>query len=145
MLKDHLPNFLYEESEIMNAIVEAIESEIQRLNNYIDSQLSSLFIETATGKALDRIGLLARVKRLSGESDENFRKRILASIQGVTGVKSVISSIIKSILGVEPVLNEPSPGVLNIQVDAVNGNPQYLKDTKENVEKVKVAGVQVKW
>jgi len=145
VIKDYLPRFLYEESEIMNAIVEALEQEIEAFNTYASQRILMAFIDLAEGEFLDRIGKLAQVER-KGMSDSEYRVEIKASILSTAGTLEVINNLLKNFFE-SFTLEEPGAGQLKITVTddsfLLSGNSQDI--VYRAIDKVKVAGVLIEW
>lgn len=86
--------------------------------------INSMNIEQAIGAFLDSLGAMWGIARLEGESDGEYRKRILASASRGSGFASSIANAIGNVLGVTKVVvldnGNEDPAVL--PVDAA-GNP----------------------
>lgn len=68
----------FDENSSTHALIEALLSQTNRIDDELDDIYHQQHIDTATGGQLERIGDLVDVQRQSGESDEKLRSRIKA-------------------------------------------------------------------
>jgi len=141
-VKKYVPSFVYEESEILDAVLEAVETEFQNFQSYIEQEILKWYIDTATGEALDRIGLLAGVKR-AGRGDEEYRAAIKSQILATAGTEEVLLTIAKDLSDETAEVSDYGPGQVEIKVNAeAVGGKAGQAILKESINRAKVAGVQ---
>lgn len=84
LFQNMLSNFLewdgvYKEDSIDRALLKSEANSLYRISKEIDKNLRSRFIITAKGNDLDIIGEGMNRPRLAGESDENYKKRLIVN------------------------------------------------------------------
>lgn len=75
-LRREQPGIVVPEDSDGRDIVETFKRQMDRLDMEIDELHEQRFVDTATGKHLERIGARFGVEKKEGESEEKFRKRI---------------------------------------------------------------------
>jgi len=144
-MRQYLPAFIYEESELLDALIAAIEDEIENYKNYVDQKVLGWYIETASGDELDRIGLLAGVSR-NGRDDTDYRTAIKSKILSTAGTKEVLLSISKNLTDETAEVSDYAAGQVEIKVNAEMFATKTPKETfKEAINSAKVAGVHPVW
>lgn len=140
MIKQYCPEYIYEESTALEALIDAAQSEIDAFSSSITSSTVSWFINTATGDYLDRIGSLASLQR-EGRTDEDYRTAILSKIGGIAGILSVLLSIAQEVTNDEAYITEPVAGQIKVytKASATTGKADILK---ARIRMAKVAGVE---
>lgn len=113
----------------------------------IDNLKIEISVNTASGKRLDDLGNIFKLKRWSNESDDSFRARIKSYWPGFSGGGTIpsIKSTINRITGV------PEADIEVIEVDFIKFRAKVLLDSEEDlllqdtivdtVWKVKGAGI----
>jgi len=96
-----LPDHLYNSN--IRDYISAFITVFNLVDKDIISMRDNIFVSTATGRDLDIIGNFFGLKRNQGESDSNFRNRILSYFQSLIKGGSIegLSSAIRAITGVE--------------------------------------------
>jgi len=144
-VREYLPSFIYEESEILDAVITAIESEIANYKNYVDERVLGWYIDTASGQELDRIGLLAGEPR-KGRNDANYRSTIKSKILSTAGTKEVLLGIAKDLTDDAAEVSDYGAGQVEIKVNAETFATNTPKETlKEAIRRAKTAGVHPVW
>lgn len=140
MIKQYCPEYIYEESAALEALLDAAQSEVDTFSSSITSATVSWFINSATGNYLDRIGSLALLQR-EGRTDEDYRTAILSKIGGIAGVMSVLLSIAQEVTNDEAYITEPAAGQIKVytKASATTGKADILKT---RIRMAKVAGVE---
>ena len=144
MIKQYIPNFVYEESEILDAVIEAIQKEIDAFEEYKEQRVLAWYLETSSGSDLDRIGLLVGEPR-KGRNDEEYRAAIVAKVQSITGTREVLLNLAQSLTDETADVKDHDAGVVEIDI-----NTETLKNITQNtlkkaIDRAKVAGVHVFW
>lgn len=88
---------------IARSFLEVVNTELQSCYKTFDSYMSQCFLSTATGEYLDKIGILVNCRRLTGESDSNYRYRI--GQQSFSNSKVTLTAIRLACLAVEDVVD----------------------------------------
>ena len=149
MIREKLPSFLQASDDLMEAIIFAVNNADSQIQGKISDILIHAFIDTATGEYLDRIGLLADVKR-DGRSDEDFRAAIVAKITTPSGTVGMLNNLIRALTDEEAYIEEvfDKDGVLRFRVHA-NYERFWDKTPKkafeDAVESAKAAGTVPLW
>ncbi len=144
-MREYLPSFIYEESEILDAVITAIESEIANYKNYVDERVLGWYIDTASGQELDRIGLLAGEPR-KGRNDTDYRSTIKSKILSTAGTKEVLLGIAKDLTDDTAEISDYGAGQVEIKVNAETFATKTPKETlKEAIRRAKTAGVHPVW
>jgi len=144
-VREYLPSFIYEESEILDAVITAIESEIANYKNYVDERVLGWYIDTASGQELDRIGLLAGEPR-KGRNDTDYRSTIKSKILSTAGTKEVLLGIAKDLTDDAAEVSDYGAGQVEIKVNAETFATNTPKETlKEAIRRAKTAGVHPVW
>lgn len=140
MIKQRCPEYIYEESEVLEALLGAAQQQIDNFPSAIESATVNWFINTATGNYLDKIGTLASLQR-EGRTDEDYRTAILSKIRGVAGVMPVLLSIAQEVTNDEAYITEPAAGQIKVytKASATTGKADILK---ARIRMAKVAGVE---
>ena len=140
MIRSRLPSFIYEESDILSAVIDAVQAEIDAYKAYKEQRILAWYLETSSGKDLDRIGLLVGEPR-RGRSDEEYRAAILAKVTSTAGTKEVLLSIARSLTDDTADVKDHSPGVVEVDINAERFGSTPQDSVREAITKAKVAGV----
>ena len=144
-MRKYIPSFIYEESEVIDALLSAIEDEIITLKSYIEQGVLGWYIDTATGNELDRIGLLAGATR-SGRSDADYRVAIKSKILSMAGTEEVLLNIAKDLTDDTAEISDYAPGQVEVKVNAETFGVKTPKEIfQEAINHAKVAGVHPYW
>ncbi len=140
MIRSRLPSFVYEESDILNAVIDAIQAEIDAYKAYKEQRVLALYLETSSESDLDRIGLLVGEPR-KGRSDEEYRAAILAKVTSTAGTKQVLLNIARSLTDETADVKDHSPGIVEVDINAERFGNTPQDSVREAIRKAKVAGV----
>lgn len=140
----------------LSEFIDSIEQSIHTVDDYIADLISYFDINTAVGNDIDNIGEILGLKRNDGNSDEEYRNRLLTHIS-VINEKPTGQSIIDAadrILGFQPsILEYPAfdftsltgkthPGILiNFTVAQLNAFADEIEEFGNDVRRIKAAGV----
>lgn len=92
----NLPSYfdLHDRSKLFWALVRALGRALDDVDAEHFSNHELFRVVTATGEALDKHAVLYGVKRFSGETDKDFRARILASLAQLSGTRSSVEAAV---------------------------------------------------
>lgn len=92
----------YKSSERLLGIINEVLSQCNELETAFFEILNALSLEDAIGPALGYLGEVVGVKRIPGETDEDYRVRIVTEIQ-ISGVPTTeaLRSILRFVTGVQ--------------------------------------------
>lgn len=140
MIKQYCPEYIYEESLILEALLDSAQTALDAFISEIESLTSNWYIQTASGNYLDKIGALCSMGR-EGRTDEDYRTAILSKIGGIAGIKSVLLSIAKEVTNNEAQILEPSEGqiLVRTKASATTGKADILKT---RIQMAKLAGIE---
>lgn len=140
MIKEYLPNFIFEESKELEALLNAFITEMELFQSFRETEILRWYINTASGIDLDRIATICGEIR-QGKTDEEFRTSIFARISGIAGVMSVLDAIAKEVTNNEAYITEPAAGQIKVytKASATTGKADILK---ARIKMAKVAGVE---
>jgi len=140
MINEYLANFIYEESEEIYHLLEAIKAEIIRAYDNVDQEILRWYINTASGTDIDKIANMVGEIR-QGRTDEDFRIAIIARASGIAGTKEILLNIAKEVTDIDAELLEPEAGTVKIRTrsSATTGKIDVLK---ERIGLAKLAGVK---
>lgn len=97
--------------EVHNAVLNALDKAMEDLNEVSDQLKKELAIDTASGEWLDKWGEWFGVSRKAGESDGEYRERILGVLQYEKITIPAIIFYVKKILGEDTVVTIYEPYV----------------------------------
>lgn len=140
MINEHIPNFIYEESEEIYHLLEAIKAEINRAYQNVSQEILRWYINTASGDDLDRIAkMIGEIRQ--GRTDEDFRTAIITRASGIAGTKEILLNIAKEVTDIDAELLEPAAGTVKIRTrsSVTTGKVDILK---ERIGLAKLAGVK---
>jgi len=140
MIKEYVPNFIFEESREIEALLNAFITEMELFQSFRETEILRWYISTASGSDLDRIATICGEIR-QGRTDEEFRTAIFAIISGIAGVMSVLEAIAKEVTNNEAYITEPAAGQIKVytKTSATTGKADILKT---RIRMAKVAGVE---
>lgn len=117
------------------------------IDDAVQDLLEQRHVETATGRSLELLGDLADVSRQSGESDDKYRKRIIASFRaGLSGTTfEDLLSFLEFILEIDDETIEISQDTgarvsVNLPSNAVTQSPLTSSEITQLSEDVVPAG-----
>lgn len=126
------------EGSIAKSIVAIASNSIEMYYNDLDFNMRMAFVSTAQGHFLDLIGELIDCQRLSNESDNNYRYRIIHQVYVIPGSSETALRIhCMNIDNVRDVILRPhvrGAGTFDIHVDVVDRNKE--QETLEEVRKI---------
>jgi len=140
MIKEYVPNFIFEESREIEALLDSFIEEMELFKTNRSNEVLKWYIETASGSDLDNLATFCNLTR-QGQSDEDFKSAIFSKITGIAGVMSVLESIAKEVTNDEAYITEPAAGQIKIytKASATVGKADILK---ARIRMAKVAGVE---
>jgi hypothetical protein len=140
MIKEYVPNFIYEESREIEALLNAFITEMELFQSFSETEILRWYISTASGSDLDKIATICSEIR-QGKTDEEFRTAIFARISGIAGVMSILDAIAKEVTSEEAYITEPAAGQIKVytKASATTGKADILKT---RIRMAKVAGVE---
>lgn len=140
MIKEYLPNFIFEESKEIEALINAFITEMELFQTFREEEILRWYINTASGSDIDSIATICGETRC-GKTDEEFRTAIFAKISGISGVMSVLDKIAKEVTNDEAYITEPAAGQIKVytKASATTGKADILK---ARIKMAKVAGVE---
>jgi hypothetical protein len=134
----------------MTALLGVLASENRRLDLDIESLYDNRFIESATGRELEKLAFEVGVRRKTGESDEKLRKRVCGAYcaQASNGTFDEVADIVMRLVDADPIqviINTPpdvSPGTVQIGIDgaSIDESPLTIDEIKEILEQSTTAG-----
>lgn len=90
---------------VARTFIDVLTEEFNELYGQLDFAMTMSFVSTAVGRYLDLIGELLNCKRETGESDENYRSRIVNQVYVVAGANlTAIRLAVLSVPGVKDVI-----------------------------------------
>ena len=97
-----------EETSFLYKILSVIGSEMDKFMDDMDYVDKAKYVTEANGTDLDKLGKLLGVKRFHNENDLTYRGRIQSKVPSFIGGGTLesIKSVIKNVLGVEPMIFE---------------------------------------
>lgn len=140
MIKEYVPNFIYEESREIEALLNSFITEMELFQTFRENEILRWYISTSSGSDLDRIATICGEIR-QGKTDEEFRTAIFARISGIAGVMSVLDAIAKEVTNDEAYITEPAAGQIKVytKASATTGKADILR---ARIRMAKVAGVE---
>ncbi|PZC52309.1 MULTISPECIES: hypothetical protein [unclassified Mesotoga] len=140
MIKEYVPNFIFEESREIEALLNAFITEMELFQTFRDSEILRWYIDTASGSDLDRIATICGEIR-QGKTDEDLKTAIFSRISGIAGVMSALEAIAKEVTNNEAYITEPAAGQIKVytKANATTGKADILKT---RIRMAKVAGVE---
>jgi hypothetical protein len=150
LFNDMLSNFLewdgvYQLDSIDRALIKTEANSLYKISKNIDKNLRSRFIVTAKGSDLDIIGEGMNRLRLPGESDDDYRKRLIVNDtffndSTVQGLKNAI----RGYYGIDVDNDgENDTKIVELYKEALRGGDIYTQDTKFLGEEVKEGAIAV--
>lgn len=129
------------ESTNLYKLLTVLHSENKRLDANLDDLYDERFLDTATGKELEKIGELVGINRKDQESDEKLRVRIRAGFAAAASDSTYESfaSAVLSILDASPKAidiktpPETHPKVVEVEVDGAVMSESPLTDSELQV------------
>lgn len=136
------------DKERISGLAESIVSELQNIETATFDLIQNRLISNSTGVTLDRIGDIVGVERLLGESDTDYRGRILRGIfrnraQGTP--ESIIEAALFFAAGATILLIEGSEASFAIEVLNVTLTQNQIDDLYAIIRAVKPAGVNLEY
>lgn len=120
-LNENNPNPVvdFRDDERLDALVEALASTLDDLDDRLDERRAALFIDTATGTDLEQIANTVGVRRETGESDSRLRSRTNANFGRATSTTTIndFASIASITLDADP---------SQFSIEAASGRPTIL-------------------
>ena len=147
---DNLPDFLEKETPSNNyKLLKSIGINLDNIKTQIDNLKSTIRVSTATNSSLDNIGALFKLNRITGETDSNYRSRILSYWSSAKG-GGIAESIKNAIIGatilsdLSIVIEDIEPGILKITITPPLSEMGYNFDLLySTAEFAKAAGVYI--
>lgn len=144
-----IPTF-YKKLESSNTyqLVYSISFSFQTFQENSAGLKESIQISTAVGTELDDIGELFLLTRITGESDEDYRARILGFWQGSIkgGTAEGLISLLQSILNISDAsritIDESEPMVLNFTIE-IEDTDIPSDSINTSLEESKAAGIYI--
>lgn len=133
---------------VARTFIEILTEEFNELYSQLDFAMTMSYVSTAVGRYLDLIGSLLNCKREPGESDENYRSRIINQVYVVAGANlTAIRLAVLSVQGVkDAIFREFTHGagsftVYVIPSDGVQPTQALLDQVEAAINDVKAYGV----
>lgn len=142
----YIPEWL-QDGDRINLLADMFIEKYNEFVNNLTELKEAIQVSTAEGTYLDDIGMMFKLSRYSGESDSNYRNRILSFWQAGKSTGTVAD--IKSALSLAGGINESDITIteidnMKIKVEMDIGVDTYLADVVREVAwKSKPAGVWV--
>lgn len=121
------------DKENLSSLLQVMVSENKRIDLELETLYDQRFVQTATGKELEKLGDPVGVDRKTGEGDSKLRKRILGGYisQASDGTYSAFATAALTILDCEPESvsikrpHEVAPKQIELHVDGsvIEANP----------------------
>ncbi len=143
---ENLPDFMPTEDSTNNyKFVHSFGTVFDELDDNVERLKSAIQLSTATGKSLDDIGRLFLLLRSGGESDEDFRVRILAFWQGYIkgGIKQSLIDTLKSLTGTEDVTYDDTDDLIIRMSSTIPNLSVNLGTISSTLNQIKPAGTFV--
>ena len=129
-------------------LVKSFAFEYGAISNESYKMQDEVYVNTSTGSYLDALGRIFKLSRRAGETDSQFRTRIIAYWPGFSGggTKDAIVTTINKITGVptSDIAVTEIPDELKINVDVVLTTPESLTlipTLEQVIWAIKAAGV----
>lgn len=148
IIMDKFPDKVYKKDNESNLykFISAFSTELDEMVDKMEEIRNSHFVDSATGKDLEKIASILNLYRLRNESDESFRGRIKTKVPSFVGGGTItaIRQVIRTFLGVEPTIIEHykpgeghayfDNGVLNGFDISLNQNTVYIESGTAYIE-----------
>lgn len=133
---------------VARTFIDILTEEFDELYSQLDFAMAMSFVSTAGGRYLDLIGELLNCKREPGESDENYRSRIINQVYVVAGANlTAIRLAVLSVPGVkDAIFKEYTHGAGSftcyvIPSNGVQPSPDLLEQVENAINDAKAYGV----
>jgi hypothetical protein len=104
-ISDRFPRFYksWEKGSMISILIEALSKQLDEVDGGITDLMRAHWVDTAEGDELDKLGIIVRVSRMSGEESEHFRGRLKRAVDEYKGggTVSVILESVNELLGAE--------------------------------------------
>ena len=134
-LKDNTDIKDFSAGSIARALVEVYYDDMEHLHKKLSYSVAMSFVSSAKGPYLDEIAKLFDMERYNGESDENFRYRIIHATESLAQANKI--SIKLSCLSVDGVydvvMKRFARGAGSFDIYIITEDPEVSEDIIQNV------------
>jgi len=148
------PAFQPRDNDNWRALVETFAEEFQELSDARQETMIAQYVETALGGQLDRIGEFVKTPRKSGETDDEYRPRLIVEFKKITAggtidelieVSAILLGTSESKIEVEePYDVEYARVDLKVNQDLIDKAEITTSDYAGYLREIKAAGVKLK-
>ncbi len=104
-INDRLPRIYrnWDKDSLFTLLLESIGQQLNEAENGITHLMQAHWVDAAKGEELEKLGIIVKSERISGETDEHLRKRLKRAVDEFKGggTVSVILSQISDLLNAE--------------------------------------------
>lgn len=110
-----------QQGDPLHTLIHALQTDVDRFDDDLRTQYENLFVETAHGAFLERIGRGFRIQRREGEADQRLRSRIKARISALASDATFeeFASIVLFVL-------DAAPTQVKLETPSQSGTPMTV-------------------